>query len=302
MVLEEYIPEWLIKNLANLVFVLAVIIASFIIAKIVDRALKTYFGIVSKKMVIDETVYGLVRRISVALIYFAGIIVIILSVPFLRNISLALFAGAGFAGIVVGMAAQSTLSNVIAGVSLATFRPFRVGDRVNINNEYGTVTDITLGHTVVNTWDNRRLMIPNHIISDQSIINWTIEDSTVLWPIDMGISYDSDIDHAKSIMIEEARKHPNVMRYEDIMNYHPMSCKDEEIEVYVTECGDFAVNLRLFVWIVTRGIAYTTGCELREAIKKRFDAEGIEIPFPYRTIVYKKDIMEEKEQLYREDK
>ncbi|MFP4654076.1 MAG: mechanosensitive ion channel family protein [Methanohalobium sp.] len=295
MVLENYFPDWLLKNLQSIIFIFAVIIASYIIAKVVDRALKTYFHIVSKKIDVDETIYNLVRRICVALIYFAGLVIIILSVPTLRDISLALFAGAGFAGIVVGMAAQSTLSNVIAGISLAAYRPFRVGDRVTINNEYGEVSDITLGHTVVATWDNRRLIIPNHIISDQSIINWTIEDTRVIWPIDMGISYDSDIDYAKSLMIEEAKKHPNVMKYDDLNRYHPKTSKGEGIEVYVTECGDFAVNLRLFVWIISRNIAYTTGCEIREAIKKRFDAEGIEIPFPYRTIVYKKDIMQENE-------
>lgn len=65
----------------------------------------------------------------------------------------------------------------------------------------------------------------------------------------------------------------------------------------MTELGDFAVNLRLYVWIKDRSVGFTTGCDLRESIKKRFDAEGIEIPFPYRTIVYKKDI----EQSHKED-
>ena len=68
-----------------------------------------------------------------------------------------------------------------------------------------------------------------------------------------------------------------------------------DVEVYVTELGDFAVNMRLLVWFKDRSVAYSSGCEIREAIKKRFDKEGIEIPFPYRTIVYKKDLETEKE-------
>jgi small-conductance mechanosensitive channel len=225
-------------------------------------------------------------------VYLTGLVLIILSVPALRNLSLALFAGAGFAGIVIGMAAQSTLSNIIAGVALATFRPFRVGDIVTIHEEYGKITDITLGYTEVTTWDNRRLNIPNHIISDEAIINWSIEDPTIIWPIDIGIGYDSDIDLARSIMIDESRKHRNVMPFEEIRRYHPTIAKGEEISVRVTELGDFAVNLRLSIWVRDRSVAYGTGCDLMESIKKRFDAEGIEIPFPYRTIVYKKDMIE----------
>ena len=199
------------------------------------------------------------------------------------------------------------------------FQPFRVGDRLNIMNEYGKVTDLNLRHTVITTWDNRRIIIPNSIISNEAIINWTIEDPAVIWPIDIGISYDADIDQARKIMIEEARKHPNVMPPQELMYSVVKSglLKSEtlkmgfldspvlhavdpdfrergEVKVSVTELGDFAVNLRLLVWFKDRSVAYSSGCEIREAIKKRFDKEGIEIPFPYRTIVYKTDIEKEK--------
>ncbi|MEL4305704.1 mechanosensitive ion channel family protein [Methanococcoides sp. LMO-2] len=241
-------------------------------------------------MNIDETTYGLVRRIIVAVVYFSGFLVVIFSNQNLRDLSIALFAGAGFAGIVIGMAAQNTLSNIIAGISLATFRPFRVGDLLTIHGEYGRVTDITLGYTKIRTWDNRRLNIPNHIISDEAIINWSIDDPSVNWTIEVGISYDSDIDLARRIMIDEARKHPEVMSYEDLLHYQPHTKLGDEISVLVTELADFSVNLKLYVWVRDRSVAYGTGCELKEAIKKSFDAEGVEIPFPYRTIVYKKDL------------
>jgi small-conductance mechanosensitive channel len=70
----------------------------------------------------------------------------------------------------------------------------------------------------------------------------------------------------------------------------PEVAQGSEIKVLLTELGDFAVNLRLMIWVRDRSLAYFTGCELMESIKKRFDAEGIEIPFPYRTILYKKDM------------
>ncbi|MCK5721551.1 MAG: mechanosensitive ion channel, partial [Gammaproteobacteria bacterium] len=166
------------------------------------------------------------------------------------------------------------------------------GDLVTVHDEYGTISDITLGHTVITTWDNRRLIIPNHIISDEAIINWSISDPTILWPINIGIGYDSDIDLARSIMIEEAKDHAKVMGLTDLRKYHPEIVGGEEIRVSVTELGDFAVNLRLDIWVANRSKAFFIGCDLIESIKKRFDLEGIEIPYPYRTIVYKKDIME----------
>ncbi|ABE53185.1 mechanosensitive ion channel family protein [Methanococcoides burtonii] len=290
MEILDVIPSWLSGDVAVIFFAFFVVILTFFTARLTDRLLKAYFVLASKKMNIDETTYGLVRRIIVAVVYFAGLLVIIFHFESLRDLSIALFAGAGFAGIVVGMAAQNTLSNIIAGVALATFRPFRVGDLLTIHGEYGRVTDITLGYTKIRTWDNRRLNIPNHVISDEAIINWSIDDPTVNWTVDIGISYDSNIDLARRIMIDEASKHKNVMSYENLQKHNSHEKKGEEVSVLLTELGDFAVNLRLYVWVRDRSVCFTTGCDLKEAIKKRFDAEGIEIPFPYRTIVYKKDI------------
>ncbi len=292
MSILDTLLSWFTLNIANALFIFVIIIATIIVAKIVDSLLKAQLKLLSSKMNIDETVYGLLRRIVVAFVYLAGILIVISSVPFLENVSFAIFASAGFAGLVVGMAAQSSLSNIISGISLAAFRPFGVGDLVTIHDEYGTVSDITLGHTVVTTWDNRRLIIPNHIISDEAIINWSISDPTILWPIDIGIGYDADIDHARSIMIKEAKNHANVLHLNDVRRYHPEIVGGKEMRVVVTELGDFAVNLRLTFWVSDRSVAFITGCELIESIKKRFDAEGIEIPYPYRTIVYKKDITE----------
>ncbi|NYT19323.1 MAG: mechanosensitive ion channel family protein [Methanosarcinales archaeon] len=292
MAITDLIPSWLSWDIAVISFAFLILILTFLAAKLTDRLLKAYFVLASSKMNIDETTYGLVRRIIVAMVYFTGFLMIVFSIPSLRDLSIALFAGAGFAGIVIGMAAQNTLSNIIAGIALATFRPFRVGDLLTIHGEYGRVTDITLGYTKIRTWDNRRLNIPNHIISDEAIINWSIDDPSVNWTIVIGISYDSDIDLARRLMIAEARKHPEVMSYEDLLQYKPDAKPGDEVSVLVTELADFSVNLKLYVWVHDRSVAFDTGCELKEAIKKRFDAEGVEIPFPYRTIVYKKDLEE----------
>lgn len=309
---------WFSDNFGTFLFILFIGLSTILVARNVNRLLDSYFKKANSRLHMDTTSFRMFRHIVIALIYFVGIVVVIFSIPRLRSLSVALFTGAGIAGIVIGFAAQSTLSNIIAGISLAIFQPFRVGDRLNIMNEYGKVTDLNLRHTVIITWDNRRLIIPNSIISNEAIINWTIEDPAVIWPIDVGISYDADIDHARRIMIEEARKHPNVMPPQEVKYsvVKPSFIKSEtlrmgffdspvlhpvdpdfrergEVKVNVVELGDFSVNLRLLVWFKDRSIAYSSGCEIREAIKKRFDREGIEIPYPYRTIVYKTDLEKE---------
>ncbi|WP_321418737.1 mechanosensitive ion channel family protein [uncultured Methanomethylovorans sp.] len=281
------LAESLSLHFVKVAFVILIIFFTVLIARIVDKLMVTQVRIMNKKMNIDQTSYSIIRHSSVAVIYLMGLVVTVSSIPFLEKISVALLAGAGFAGIVVGLAAQNTLGNIISGVSLAFFRPFRVGDRVNVMNEYGKVTDITLRHTIVRTWDNRRLIIPNSVIGSEAIINWSIEDPTVRWLVDVGISYDSDIDLARKIMLEEAKKHVNIMTYLELKIYDPTIPREETIQVMVTELGDYAVTMRLYFWCLDRKYCFSTGCDLRESIKKRFDAEGVEIPFPYRTIVYK---------------
>jgi small conductance mechanosensitive channel len=275
---------------SKIAFIILIIFLTVLTARIVDKLLVIQMRMMNNKMNIDQTSYSIIRHSSVAVVYLMGLVVVVSSIPFLEKISVALLAGAGFAGIIVGLAAQSTLGNIISGISLAVFRPFRVGDRVNVMNEYGKIIDITLRHTVVRTWDNRRLIIPNSIIGDEAIINWSIEDPTVRWLVDVGISYDSDIDLARNIMLEEARKHINVMTHVELKKYNSAFPREEVIQVMVTELGDYAVNMRMYFWCVDRKFCFLTGCDLRESVKKRFDAEGVEIPFPYRTVVYKNEL------------
>jgi len=310
---------WLSGNISTLLAIIFISLTTVLFAKVADRLMQSYFKKISDRLHMDVTAFRMFRHITIGIIYFLGLVAIISQIPDLEKLSVALFTGAGVAGIVIGFAAQSTLSNIIAGLSLAVFQPFRVGDRVTIRSEYGKITDLNLRHTVITTWDNRRLIIPNSVISEEAVINWTIEDPAIIWPLDIGISYDADIDLARKIMIEEAKKHPDVMHpgkeeysvmkpifpgsellRSKFLDFHTslriMSPTQEdrgEIEVLLTELGDFAVNLRLLIWFRDRSLAYGAGCQIRENIKKRFDQEGIEIPFPYRTIVYKKDIDEQ---------
>ncbi len=274
---------------------LIIILITAFIAKLVSKFLdRQYSRIIEKKFdIIDEkrfaTQYAFLKRLFTAVIYLVGIIAVISLFPQLRSISVALLASAGFAGIVIGLAAQKVIGGLLSGVMLSVFQPFRVGDYVTFKNEYGQIEDISLFYTVLRTWENKRLVIPNYLITDEVVENWSIADPKIFWVLDIGISYDSDIDLARKIMLEEAEKHPNVMKAKEV---DPTAENGERkaAAVRVHELADFAVVMRLGFWVYDRSQAYATAADLRESIKKRFDAEGVEIPFPYRTIIYKKDL------------
>lgn len=274
------VPVETVYNLSYTVIKISIaIVVTVIVAQLINRALAAYFKSAARKLKVDATSYSVVRRIITLSIYLIGAMVVISIIPGLPDLVYAVAVSAGIAAIVIGLAAQQTLSNLFSGISMVFSRPFRVGDVVEIGGEYGTIEDITLQYTVIRTWQNKRQIIPNSRISADTIINWTIGDLTVLWRVDFGISYDSDIDLARSIILDEINKHPNVMHD-----------ADKEAKVRVAELGDFAVDLRALFWVADRPTAWVTGAEIRESVKKRFDREGVEIPFPYRTVVYKKDM------------
>ncbi len=267
--------------LALLVLVLARL-ASTLLGKAIRRStwLMDRFGRQA-----DETVTRYILRIKTVLVYLLAGAAYASLVPALQAFLGTIVASAGITAVVVGFAAKSTLANLVSGLMLAVYRPFRIGDRVSIEGESGTVEDITLRHTIVRTWENKRLIIPNEKIDNMSLINFTVVDPRLLATVDVGISYDSDIDLARRIMLEEAAACEHVLPPGE-----PPEGAPQEPSVRVIGLGDSAVNLRLFAWTPNMDAYWKARQHLLEAVKKRFDLEGVEIPFPYRTIVYKKDL------------
>ena len=154
----------------------------------------------------------------------------------------------------------------------------------------GNVEEITLRHTIIRDYENRRIVVPNSIISDEIIINSNITNEKINKFIVFGISYDSDVDKAIAIIQEEAQKHPNFI---DNRTTEEKNKKVPAVMVRMINHGDFSIDLRASVWTANHDLAFALKCDLLYSVKKRFDNEGIEIPFPYRTIVYKKDIEKE---------
>jgi small-conductance mechanosensitive channel len=258
---------------------LVVIIVAWVASIATSRLLQRPLWAVGRlKRRVDETVVRYILRIKNLAIFLIAALVYASLVPSLRALVGAFVAGAGVTALVLGFAAKSALANLISGLFLAIYRPFRIGDKVTIEDEYGTVEDITLRHTVVRTWEYKRLVIPNERIDSMTLINYSIVDPLMLCTVELGVSYDTDIDLARRLILEEANKCPHRLE------------KADEPWVRVISHSDFAIKLRLYVWVPDMDAAWLAKFWLLEHIKKRFDQEGVEIPFPYRTVVFKKDL------------
>jgi small-conductance mechanosensitive channel len=208
------------------------------------------------------------------------------SIPQLRGLSASIFAGSGVLAIIIGFASQQAFANIVGGIFIALFKPFRIGDRIKfVDKEFiGFVEDITLRHTVIRTIDHKRIIVPNSVINSEVIENANIIDEKTIKFFDIGISYDSDVDKAILIIKEEAVKHPLFL---DNRSGEDMADNKDPVTVRLIGFGDSSVNLRAYVWAKNPTDAWLIGCDLNKSVKERYDKEGIEIPFPYRTIVYK---------------
>lgn len=229
------------------------------------------------------TIKFLQHSISV-IIYLVGISFAISMIPFLRPVAQSILAGAGIFAIAVGFAAQQALGNIISGVFIVISKPYQINDRISMSDgQRGVVEDISLRHTVIRNFENQRIIIPNSLISNQVLINSNYSDTKICRLIDIGISYESDIDLAKKIMAEEIENHPL-----NIDNRTPENIEDglPRVMVRMIELTDSSVKLRAWAWASDPPNAFTMNCEVIESIKKRFDREGINIPFPQRTISY----------------
>lgn len=218
--------------------------------------------------------------------YTVAIIFIINTIPPLKKIGTALFAGAGILAAVIGFASQQAFSNVIGGIFIILFKPFRVGDMIEIDSLTGKVMDITLRHVVIRDLENRRIIIPNSKVSEEKIINSTIDDERVLKHINFGISYDSDIDKAIEIIRKEIGQHPY---YLDNRTEEEREVGEPSIKIKVVALSEFSVDLRAFAWVETSPKSLELQWDVLKSVKEHFDREGIIIPYPHHVVIQQKN-------------
>ena len=175
----------------------------------------------------------------------------------------------GAAGFAVGLALQGSLANFAAGVMILIFRPIRVGDLVETGGFLGIIVEVGIFVTTMNTLDNKKIIIPNGVITG-NVINNVNGNGTRRVDMIAGISYGDDMSKAKGILMEILLNHPKVM-------------KDPAPTVAVSELGDSSVNFVVRPWV--QGEDYwSVWFDVTQSIKEHFDAQGVSIPFPQRDV------------------
>jgi len=221
---------------------------------------------------------------SSILIYVVGIGLAISNIPFLKPLAQTMVAGAGIFAIAIGFASQQALGNLISGILIVIYKPYVINDRITLRGDVrGVVEDISLRHTVIRNMENQRIIVPNTVINNEVITNSNYSDPKMLRFIEVGISYDSDIDLAKKIIAEEIENHPLSI---DNRSRQDIEKGTPRVMTRLIALQDSAVLLRGWAWTQNAPDAFVLQCDVLESIKKRFDAESIIIPFPQRTISY----------------
>ncbi|MBL7864810.1 MAG: mechanosensitive ion channel family protein [Cyclobacteriaceae bacterium] len=275
------------KNWEQVVFALIVLTVAFLLGRIIRMILGRFFNKAAEKLKVDPTRYNFFKNASELLIFLIAMVIIFRSIPSLRTFGNTLLTGAGILAAIVGFASQSAFSNIVSGIFLVIFRPFSVGDRVKVGQLYtGDVEDITLRHTVIKDFENKRIVIPNTVISNEVIINSTIVDEKVCMFIELGISLESNIPKAQYIIQDEGVKH----RY-CIDNRTASERQKGEHQVMVRVMGftEQATQLRAYVWARNPNEGFDMKCDLHLSIKERFDKEGISLAVPVRLVTYKNE-------------
>ncbi len=244
-----------------------ILVAAFVIANTLSRSLRRFGAKAHAHSGADDTLIAFSASL-IKYIIFAVAIVFALSQLGFPAASLAAVLGA--AGLAIGLALQDTLKSVAAGVMLAIFRPFRIGDYVSVAGLDGTITNITPFTTSLRQIDNKIVSITNDKVWGDPLINFTAEDQRRL-DLFFDVSYEDDLDRALKVLRETVNAHEQVLQKDTTWTG-------------VHELGDWSVKLRLRAWVATSDVV-DIRADLLRIVKLAFDREGISIPYPHQVQV-----------------
>ncbi|MFP4646801.1 MAG: mechanosensitive ion channel family protein [Candidatus Acetothermia bacterium] len=263
----KFIPE----NLRPLAITAIIILGTYLTAKLTKYLISRWSQHRLTQLKDKEKTTAVTTRMEVFrraggfLVWLAGVIVLLSQFPVARNLGVGLFASAGVVGLVLGLAAQNTLSNMIAGVVLSFSQPLRLGDAVIMEDDFGYVEEITLMQTFIRTWDNRRIIVPNDVLSNRIVQNWSIKDPKLLAATIVYLDYGVDLEKIRE-WIKEA------VRESDYWN------GEGEPGVQVMDFTEKTIKVRALAWADDPPSAWNLRCEVREKLIKHFREEGLEFP------------------------
>lgn len=268
--MKKFLDNYLDKCISIILIIAVAILINKVIDKLIDRTIRRK----RKKNV--TTLLMFIKRIKKLILYSLMIILILGQFEAFHKFSVTLLSGLGIGSVVLGLAAQESLKDFFGSFALVIGDAFEVGDFIECTSlgVSGTVEDITMRHTIIRTINNRRIIIPNSQLNSYTIENFNYSDNENMKLVDFTVSYESDVDKAMNIIKEEIKK-----------MYHPNpKGKNKDVEfpkVRVASWNDSSITLRAWVWGKDNSETFENMYNLNYIIKKRFDKEGIEIPYPH---------------------
>ena len=256
--------EFLVALLGDVLSVILIIILGFIISGWVQRRIAS---IGQKNRHLDPTLFNFLGNIARYLILaFAGLFV--LNTFGIQTTSIVAVIGA--AGLAIGLALQGTLSNVAAGVMIIMFRAIKIGDFVEVNGVSGTVKDISLNYTELANLSNVQVIVPNAEVWGNTITNYSINQTRrAEWVF--GVGYGADLKLAEQVI-------------RDTIMADERSLTDPAPFLQVNNLGDFSVDFLCRVWVQSSDY-FQYQADMKRKVKEALDANGIDIPFPTRTVL-----------------
>lgn len=242
------------------------LIQSLIVLMIGLKLVKYVMKLIDKsfeKSGIDKSLHYFLRSVT----RIALNILLFITVADMMGIKMTSFVAIlGAAGLAVGMALQGSLSNFAGGVLILLLKPFKVGDFIEAAGHMGTVEEIQVFYTILNTPDNRVVVIPNGSLSNSSAVNYSAKDTRRV-DLVFGVGYEDDIFKVKEVLNR-------------VTNEHKMILKDPAPVVKLAEHGDSSLNFVVRAWCKTQNY-WDVHFDLLETVKIEFDKENINIPYPH---------------------
>lgn len=270
------LPDKVKLVVSGAVFVVNVAIITNIAYRMADEVLTWYAARIAERTGngINRQLVPLVEKL--VSIFLIGTALIIVLKHFNYDI-LSLVTALGIGSLAIGMAAKDTLANMVSGFTLMIDRPFRIGDRIQLaGGQWGDVIDIGLRSTRIKTADNTLLIIPNAELCNTILLNMAFPDVRAKARINLGVAYGSDVEQVKRLLVEIAREVPEVLA-------------EPAPEAFFVAFGDSALNMALFFWVEDYTRVFPVTDKLNSLIISRFRENGIEIPYPTRTVLLAKE-------------
>jgi len=270
--MENEIPTFSADLLSQIGFRVITAAAIFLVGKWLAKFLT---GLARKMMAKSNIEDTLEYFLGNMLFYSLMVVVVIATINQLGVQTTSLLAVVGAAGLAVGLALQGSLSNFASGVMIIAFRPYHVGDFIAAGGVTGTVEEVQIFTTIMKTPDNKKIIVPNSQIMAGEITNFSANPTRRV-DLVAGCGYDDDLDKVRKVL-------------EKIVADDDRILDDPAPAIALSELGDSSVNFVVRPWVKSADY-WAVHCDTLEQIKKRFDAEGISIPFPQRDVhVYKHD-------------